>query len=85
MSTAVVTVSGRGQIVIPREIRKRLHIVSGKKLTIKVEGDSAVMTPLPDDPVEHFCGIFREGTSLTKALLDQRRKDRDEEDKKSAR
>lgn len=85
MSTAVITVSGRGQIVIPREIRKRLHIVSGKKLLIKVEGDSAVMTPLPDDPVEHFCGIFREGTSLTEALLDQRRKDRDEEDKKSAR
>jgi AbrB family looped-hinge helix DNA binding protein len=85
MSCAVITVSGRGQIVIPREIRKRLHIVSGKKLVIKVEGDSAVMTPLPDDPVEHFCGIFREETSLTEALLDQRRKDRDEEDKKSAR
>lgn len=85
MSTAVVTVSGRGQIVIPREIRRRLNIVSGKKLTIKVEGDSAVMTPLPDDPVEHFCGIFREGASLTEALLYQRRKDRADEDKKSTR
>jgi AbrB family looped-hinge helix DNA binding protein len=85
MSTAVVTVSGRGQIVIPREIRKRLHIVSGKKLMIKVEGDSAIMTPLPDGPAEQFCDIFREGTSLTEALRDQRRKDRDEEDRKSAR
>jgi len=42
------------------------------------------MTPLPDDPVGHFCGIFREGPSLTEALLDQRRKDRQDEDEKSA-
>ena len=40
----------------------------------KVEGDSAVMTPLPDDPIGHFCGIYREGPSLTEVLLDERRK-----------
>ncbi len=85
MPVSIITVSGRGQIVIPRDIRKRLQINPGRKLTIKVEGDSAVMTPLPDDPVEHFCGIFREGPSLTGALLDQRRQDREDEDKKITR
>ncbi|HPC33772.1 MAG TPA: AbrB/MazE/SpoVT family DNA-binding domain-containing protein, partial [Syntrophales bacterium] len=84
MQRSIITVSGRGQIVIPRQIRNHLNIKPGRKLTIKVEGDSAVMTPLPDDPVGHFCGIFREGPSLTEALLDQRRKDRRDEDEKSA-
>jgi AbrB family looped-hinge helix DNA binding protein len=72
----IVTVSNRGQIVIPKEVRKKLKIVPGKKLLIKTEGDHILLTPLPDDPVEHFCGIFKEGPSLTKALLDERRKER---------
>ncbi len=85
MPTAIITVSGKRQIVIPREVRRRLRIVPGRKLLIKVEGDSAVMTPLPDDPVEHFCGIFKEGSSLTECLLEERRKERDDEGRKIAR
>ncbi len=85
MPTNVITVSGKGQIVIPREVRRRLQILPGRKLLIKVEGDSAVMTPLPDDPVEHFCGIFKEGLLLTEGLLEERRKERDSEDRKTAR
>lgn len=78
----VVTASSRGQIVIPKEIRRRLNIVAGKKLAIKTEGDHVLLTPLPDDPVEAFCGIFENKSSLTKALTEQREKDRDREEKK---
>ncbi|MCX5831006.1 MAG: AbrB/MazE/SpoVT family DNA-binding domain-containing protein [Deltaproteobacteria bacterium] len=85
MSTNVITVSGKGQIVIPREVRRRLQILPGRKLLIKVEGDSAVMTLLPDDPVAHFCGIFKEGPSLTEGLLEERRKERDDEDRQITR
>ena len=81
----IVTASNRGQIVIPKEVRKKLKIVPGKKLLIKAEGDHILLTPPPDTPVEHFCGIFKEGPSLTKALLDERRKERARESKKSAR
>ena len=45
----VVTASSRGQIVIPKEIRKRLNIVAGKRLSVKAEGDRVLLTPLPDD------------------------------------
>jgi len=72
---SIVTASVRGQIVIPKEVRKRLGITPGKRLLGKVDGDQVVITPLPDDPVDAFCGIFSGGTSLTKALLDVRRKD----------
>ena len=78
----VVTASSRGQIVIPKEIRKRLNIVAGKKLSIKAEGDQVLLTPLPDDPVEAFCGIFKEKSSLTRALTGHREKDKQREEKK---
>jgi AbrB family looped-hinge helix DNA binding protein len=80
----IVTSSSRGQIVIPKNIRNELRIGPGKKLLIKIEGDHAVLTPLPDDPVKHFCGYFKDRSSLTKALLDERTKDRDRESKKVA-
>ena len=80
---AVVTASSRGQIVIPKEIRERLEIVPGKKLLIKAEGDHAIIKPLPDDPVGYFCGIFKGGSSLTKALLHERRRERKCESKKT--
>jgi len=79
----VVTTSSRGQIVIPKEIREQLEIVPGKKLLIKAEGDHAIIKPLPDDPVDHFCGIFKDGSSLTKALLAERRRERKRESKKT--
>ena len=82
---SIVTTSARGQIVIPKDIRRQLKIKPGKKLLLKVEGDQAVIRPLPDDPVEEFCGYFAGGPSLTKALLDERGKDKRRESKKAAR
>lgn len=78
----IVATSSRGQIVIPKNIRKELGIVPGKKLLIKIEGDHAIIMPIPDDPVEHFCGYFKDRSSLTRALLEERKRDRDRESKK---
>ena len=50
----VVTTSNRGQIVIPRDVRRQLNILPGKKILVKVQSDRAILLPLPDDPVEHF-------------------------------
>jgi bifunctional DNA-binding transcriptional regulator/antitoxin component of YhaV-PrlF toxin-antitoxin module len=66
----------------PKEIRKRLNIVAGKRLSLKGEGDRVLLTPLPDDPVEAFCGIFKEKSSLTRALTEHREKDKHREEKK---
>ena len=82
---AIVTASARGQIVIPRDIRRRLKITAGSKLLLKVVGDQVIMEPLPDDPIAAFCGVFRKGDSLTGALIEQRRHETDREDAKIAR
>ncbi len=81
----IVTTSSRGQIVIPKDVRKKLKIGPGKKILIRAEGDRAILFPLPDDPVTHFLGIFEEGPSLTEALLSERRKEHAHEEKKIAR
>ena len=78
----VVTTSARGQIVIPKEIRKKLKIVPGKRLLVKLEGDHVYLTPLPDDPVKSFCGVFADGPSLTRALIEERQEEREREAKK---
>jgi AbrB family looped-hinge helix DNA binding protein len=78
----VAITSTRGQIVIPREIRKQLNIVPGKKVLVRAEGDRAILFPLPDDPVDHFCGIFQKGPSLIDALLAERQRERARETKK---
>ena len=85
MIMGIVTTSSRGQIVIPKAIRDTLHIGPGQKLTIKAEKDYAVIRPLPDDPVEAFCGVFQARSSLTKPLIEERKKDRIRESKKIAR
>ncbi len=77
----IVTASNRGQIVIPKSVRKQLHIGPGKKLLIKAGEDRITLFPLPDDPVNHFCGFFGGKPSLTKALLTERKKERHREEK----
>ncbi len=37
------TVSARGQIAIPSDIRERMHLVEGEKVLFVLEGDSLLM------------------------------------------
>ena len=79
----IVTLSSKGQLVIPKEIREALGVKPGKKVFFKMVKDHLVeIVPLPEDPVRHFCGIFKEGSSLTGALLKERGEDKKREEKK---
>ena len=46
---ATVTVSERGQTVIPAEIRKELKIKEGEKLEVFRFGSNIVFIPIPKD------------------------------------
>jgi len=81
----IVTVSSKGQLVIPKKVRKALGIKPKQKVLLKVVKDHAEIEPLPENPVKHFCGIFKEGPSLTKALLKEREEDKKREEKKFVR
>lgn len=82
---AVVTASSKGQVVIPKEERERLGIKPGMKVSVETVGDHVEIRPLPEDPIKALRGALRGGASMTKALLTERRKERDIEEKKFAR
>ena len=67
----VVKTSFKGQIVIPSEIRKKLGTKRGQKVN--------------DDPIKALRGIVKGKPSLTKAPLSERKKDRRQEEKITAR
>ena len=81
----VVTVSSKGQLVIPKKIRDALGIKAKQKINLKLVGNHVQMEPLPKDPVEYFCGVFKEGPSLTEALLRDREEEKKREEKKDSR
>jgi len=67
---AVVRTSTKGQVVIPGEIRKKLGLKAGRRLSVKLTKDGKIeLTPLPLEPSTAFCGIYKRGRSLTGVLL----------------
>ncbi len=81
MPPTVVT-SAKGQVVIPKKERDAVGIKPGMHVVVTAVRDHIEVRPLPEDPVAHFRGIFKKGPSLTKALLDERRRERRLEEKK---
>lgn len=71
----VVKTSAKGQIVIPKAIRERLGITPGRRILLRIVGNHAEITPLPDDPIKGMRGILRGRNSLANELLVERRKD----------
>jgi AbrB family looped-hinge helix DNA binding protein len=82
---SVVRTLAKGQVVIPKALRQSLGITPGTRLHVRVEGGALILVPLPDDPIRALRGIARGGPSLTRALLDDRKEDREREEKKLAR
>jgi AbrB family looped-hinge helix DNA binding protein len=55
---ATATVTSKGQITIPKEIRKRLHIKTGDRLDFRVERDGAVrIVPIVRKVADVFGGF----------------------------
>lgn len=54
MSVDILTMSSKGQIVLPAAIRKALSLMSGDKLVAYFSGDSILLKPL-EVPKEDEC------------------------------
>lgn len=78
----IVVTSAKGQVVIPKKERDKVGIKPGTRVVVVAVDDHIEVRPVPDDPVRHYHGYFKGGPSLTKALLEERRKDREREEKK---
>jgi AbrB family looped-hinge helix DNA binding protein len=79
-----VTVSVRGQLVIPVELRKRYHIKPGDKVMWIDTGKALLLVPLVDNPIHRSRGILS-GAGLTQALIRGRKQDKKREEAKAER
>jgi AbrB family looped-hinge helix DNA binding protein len=71
----IVRALSKGQIVIPAEIRKRLHIEPGTELQLMEYAGVLYLIPPVEDPIEAACGILPSKPSLAQKLLSDRKKD----------
>lgn len=74
-----VTVSAKGWVVIPAELRKKYGIKPGSKLQIVDYGGALELIPVPDNPIEAAAGMLKGGKSLTQSLLEDHRRELDNE------
>lgn len=58
MSTSMATVTSKGQVTIPKEIRQALRLSESDQVLFVVEGDRATLIPLHRRPLASFRGAF---------------------------
>lgn len=64
----------KGQVLIPAPLRKKFNIKKGSRVAISEgEGNMILIKPLADDPIEASRGILKGKTSMTGALIKDRR------------
>lgn len=77
----IAVVSVKGQVVIPAELRKTCGITTGTKLVIEGDATRIIMRPITPDIISSLRGsIPKKGA--TQALLDERKRDRERENKR---
>lgn len=56
----VATLSSKYQVVIPREIRKALHLEPGDQLIVESAGRKVIMRPKPRNYTTYMRGLHKE-------------------------
>lgn len=77
--TQITTVSTKGQLVIPAEMRELLGIAPGTRIAITVQGSRLVLEPVTEKLVDDTRGLFKGGPSLSDALQKERRREKKRE------
>lgn len=73
-----VTISEKGQIAIPVELRRRYDLEKGDKLILRETETGITITPLAEKPLLQLKGKFKvhEDKPLTEELLKNRAEER---------
>jgi AbrB family looped-hinge helix DNA binding protein len=77
----VLTISNKGWVVIPAEMRKKYNLVPGSEVTLVDYGGVLTIVPVVTDPVKRGRGLLKGQPSLSDVL----QKDREFEKKREKR
>ena len=78
----IAIVTAKGQIVIPSRIRRHLNIKKGTRLSVIEKNREIILQPLTREYFENTAGILKSKGKLTKAIIEERKKEKGNEDKK---
>ena len=80
-----VTVTDRGRLVLPAEIREKLKIRDGDRVSLTLEDDGAVVLQTREVALRRLTGMFkhpRPGRLASDELIAERRREARREDRK---
>ena len=77
MEQVFTTVSTKGQLVIPAQLREALGIEPGTRVAIRQEGSELILRPQTKEVarqlIEELCGMTAGGYSMAENLMAERR------------
>jgi len=79
---ATVTVSQKGQLVIPKKLREKYGIKDQTLLELIDTGNGVLLIPAAGDPIRSSRGMLKGTKVTTQALLESRKADRKIEEHK---
>jgi len=74
METSILT--SKGQIVVPRNIRRKMNIKPGTKIAFVEKGDDIIIKPLDKSYFEQFVGILGGKGDVLKELMKEKQRER---------
>ena len=75
-----LTISNKGWVVIPAELRKKYNLTPGTEVIIVDYGGVLAIVPAMRNPIKQGRGLLKGLPSLTKDLLKERARERARED-----
>lgn len=77
MTSAVSTVTTKGQLVIPSKLRRKYGIRKGTRVAMIEDGPRIVLQPLTREYIHSLRGILKGEPSALKFLKEGRKQDRE--------
>ena len=74
--TDTIYFSVKGQVVIPRWLRKEFEIGEGTRAYVYQDGDAIVLKPITPKHIKNLRGSLK-GTGVLKALMEDRQRERE--------
>jgi AbrB family looped-hinge helix DNA binding protein len=74
-----LTISQKGWVVIPAELRRKYQLTPGTKVRIVDYGGVLSIVKVFDDPVNQGAGMLKGSDSLTEAVTEEHRQERQRE------
>jgi AbrB family looped-hinge helix DNA binding protein len=72
---AVIQMSQKGQVLIPRKLRDRVGLKPGAPVQVIEEPHQLVLKAVPPDPIAAATGVLGIKSSLTQDLLQERKEE----------